>query len=716
MVRHAVLVVLVLAACSPSTTGDGGVANSDGGVVPGECPKNWAGPFEQAIDPRLVHVTGGELVLEASSSGVTVETPLGAIDGPMGIRRFEFSRLVLGAGGRFTMVMPWVIKGARSIDIVTLEVTDTSARLVMAPQLNGLTYSLPFSSPPNRATIVVESLREGFRVRASFFEAAGDQVLTGGLLDFNGELLTQLKLVGLSSRAKLSSYSLFTPNDGHQRADDFDCDTVGLPLAPGWAVDRYAELGSACSSDAACGASDRCSDGRCRRPCFNSTVCDREVCLAHPSGGGFCRLTDEHSCGDAGVCPTGLVCGVDGTCRRPCTGGRDAGSSDFAGLAGTCPLHYVSTDFGGTPTELNLFRCVAGACADDAEFGAQAAGGWGCGYGTRRCTNDGTHLMQCNTNGPGFQNVEVCGRFSDSCAYVCPDDAGVEYACPTGTVSLTPKCHACPLICDRQEDVINGCLPMGSSPAIDCETGFSWCSHGPGGDLARRQPGQLATLDAYCEPVVAPQSGGLRVTVSAPDGGTLRIDRTEVSRAQYVGFLQTRPSVSSQPAVCSANTSLLPGVVNYMDAWPWFDHPDWPALVDWCDAVAYCRYQGGHLCRAFDGGALAPADVEDPTRSEWAWVATSGGTQRYSYGPVRDPAACWLGVGPQPDVGTTPTCTSAVPGFTGVFDLSGSAAEWVDGCAATTATPGTDRCPRLYGDGHDTWERGQVGAAIRCCY
>ena len=68
--------------CIASLVGACGIPESD---IPGSdmgvpfvCPTNWAGPSAQAINPALVHIEDGELILEASSEGVTVETPLGS--------------------------------------------------------------------------------------------------------------------------------------------------------------------------------------------------------------------------------------------------------------------------------------------------------------------------------------------------------------------------------------------------------------------------------------------------------------------------------------------------------------------------------------------------------------------------------------------------------------------------------------------------------------
>jgi hypothetical protein len=59
--------------CIASLAGACGIPESD---IPGSdmgvpfvCPTNWAGPSAQAINPALVHIEDGELILEASSEG-----------------------------------------------------------------------------------------------------------------------------------------------------------------------------------------------------------------------------------------------------------------------------------------------------------------------------------------------------------------------------------------------------------------------------------------------------------------------------------------------------------------------------------------------------------------------------------------------------------------------------------------------------------------------
>ena len=717
-----VTAALLLAACKrgSSDPADASVDTDSGHVMHSGCPRNWIPEHDYPPYPSLIHVVDGALVLEASSDGVEVQTPLGATGAADGVLRIDVAHLALGAGGHF-----FVSFLGHQISVADLEVTDTGAHLQMATTLGGLAYDLAFTNPPTHAVIELETSADGsVRVRANFFDAAGLQVLVGTLSEFNGGGLgTQMRLVGLSARAVIDRYSTYDPLYGAQ-ADDFDCDSIGTPIDPWWPSTRYADLGTSCTTDAQCGATDRCSAGVCRRPCLTSTVCDLEVCLGDAEGNGFCRLPSERSC-TSGMCPAGFVCGVDNTCRRPCTGGRAAYSTDFSDLAGTCPLNYRNCEFGGTCTELSDYRCVAGACTDDSEHGAKAAGGWGCGVGAVQCSGDNHDIEQCDVSGPGFQRIQVCGSFSNSCAYACPGPDSHMYSCPTGApraADAIPECATCRRTCERGEDVIDYCLGTTDNVAVDCETGFSWCSFGPGGDITRRQPGDLPYFQAECEAVVTPAPPPDKIAITPPTGSGVppfHIDRTEVTRAQYVGFLQTRP-LPHDPGGCGYNVTLLPGAVVERGDWPWFDHPNWPALVDWCDAFNYCEWAGGHLCGELGGGAVDSANAADPAHGAWSYVCTVGGTQPEPYGPVLDSSACGPEIYPFADVGTHAGCTSTAAGFSGVMDMPGSAHEWLDSCTTGAAADGSQTtCVMMAGadcTGHGDVARPNATAAIRCCY
>jgi formylglycine-generating enzyme required for sulfatase activity len=154
--------------------------------------------------------------------------------------------------------------------------------------------------------------------------------------------------------------------------------------------------------------------------------------------------------------------------------------------------------------------------------------------------------------------------------------------------------------------------------------------------------------------------------------------------------------------------------------------------INWCDAYAFCKYWGKHLCGARgDGGPLA-FDAQAKT-SQWYTACTNGTSQQYPYGQLYDDAACNTGtgmssVGSLDLVGNPKTCQGGVPGL---YDMSGNAQEYENDCEHT-ADAAADRCHfrggtyffmydsvtcAAIGGGNDN-VRSQVGPynAIRCCW
>jgi formylglycine-generating enzyme len=171
------------------------------------------------------------------------------------------------------------------------------------------------------------------------------------------------------------------------------------------------------------------------------------------------------------------------------------------------------------------------------------------------------------------------------------------------------------------------------------------------------------------------------------------IDSTEVTRGQYMAWLDTKPPTSNQISVCLWNASFEPftdwppasGALNYPVVW-----------VDWCDAYAYCTGVGKRLCGKIGGGSNDYDDYDKPTKSQWYAACTSNGmysSTGFPYGDTYQATYC-NGVdansGAAVAVRTMSQCQSTVPGYEAVYDLSGNVWEWEDSCYATSGS--SDPC------------------------
>ncbi len=152
--------------------------------------------------------------------------------------------------------------------------------------------------------------------------------------------------------------------------------------------------------------------------------------------------------------------------------------------------------------------------------------------------------------------------------------------------------------------------------------------------------------------------------------GTFCIDSTEVTQFQYKEFLSSSPDSGTQAPLCSWNTSFDLGVS--------IDAPNFPVIVNWCSAYAYCQWAGKHLCGSTKGG---PADSLYGSLTNASYFACSGGGKHvHPYGDVYSPTACngaEAEAGAAQPVGSFPGCEG---GFPGLFDLEGNVAEWIDSC------------------------------------
>ena len=154
--------------------------------------------------------------------------------------------------------------------------------------------------------------------------------------------------------------------------------------------------------------------------------------------------------------------------------------------------------------------------------------------------------------------------------------------------------------------------------------------------------------------------------VPAPDG-SFCIDRFEVSSGEYAAFVAATATdagvvdFSSRPW-CSVDAGFAPS--NSASS------PEQPVMyVSYCDAYAYCRWAGKHLCSG-----------QEQT-GEWPRACTNDSASKWPYGNVLDASACNIDKGTVPfahaEGGAFPAC---VGGYGGLHDMIGNVAEWVDDC------------------------------------
>lgn len=167
--------------------------------------------------------------------------------------------------------------------------------------------------------------------------------------------------------------------------------------------------------------------------------------------------------------------------------------------------------------------------------------------------------------------------------------------------------------------------------------------------------------------------------------GNFYVDSTEVTVAQYQAFVTAKDTdTSGQPGVCSWNASYTTSRAPDPDTWPM-------SYVDWCDAYAYCAWAGKHLCGKIGGGPVAPASALDASQSQW--FLACGGPNGNSH--PNSTSVC-NSSGGNDDVAPVGSFAGCEGFYTGLFDLEGNVAEWVDSCDSTDAGA-ADNCHLLGG-------------------
>lgn len=201
--------------------------------------------------------------------------------------------------------------------------------------------------------------------------------------------------------------------------------------------------------------------------------------------------------------------------------------------------------------------------------------------------------------------------------------------------------------------------------------------------------------------------------VEIADAG-FSIDAMEVSTRQYAAWLNTNPSTAGQVYPCEGNDSFELGVMSAdalaaaleppsADCDGFLANQNEPDLdkavvcVDWCDAVAYCVWAGGHLCGEIGGDVIDVSRPDqgasnDPERSEWFRACSANGTQTFPYGDTYMAGVC---NDTNSDVDHVDAHTECGSG--GIVNMSGNVHEWERACTTKNDPPLVDNCVRRGG-------------------
>lgn len=202
---------------------------------------------------------------------------------------------------------------------------------------------------------------------------------------------------------------------------------------------------------------------------------------------------------------------------------------------------------------------------------------------------------------------------------------------------------------------------------------------------------------SYCPTADDGLRGPVMARVRWADGIAFCIDGTEVTNAQYAEFLAAQVLLTTQGPRCAWNKTFAPETVSTNGpACPPFDptgRADHPAVcVDWCDADAYCRWAGKHLCEKPGGGVVMNAGMKNA--SEWVIACTGDGAGDYPYGMSAEAGRCVDKLYPATTPGLRPVKDAAMceGGVPGLFDIAGNAWEWHDDCDEKSADGSGDTC------------------------
>jgi len=240
----------------------------------------------------------------------------------------------------------------------------------------------------------------------------------------------------------------------------------------------------------------------------------------------------------------------------------------------------------------------------------------------------------------------------------------------------------------------------------------------------------LGGLEGGCPPM----RGATQVKITS-GASPFCIDSTEATNAQYAAFVASGYTIAQADPPGRVCANVPSTTTPPTTSWPApAGEENFPVInVNWCQAYAFCAWEGKRLCGQIGGGPVAAVNFQLPQDSQWLNACTAGNVARiYPYGDTFEDVCGGQVNGASSQiaiVGSSPGCVGAYPG---VYDLSGNVWEWIDACAApipSTADPGGAFCYTMGGAFDSTqpddlaclsernWTRsaGAGNLGIRCC-